>query len=716
MILFFWVFLLSAFAPGAPEIINYTHSKEELEIGKSIYLLEDKEGTLDFNDILKDSIQNQFKLSEENIPNYGNTQSVVWVRFTVSNTSAERCFVEIVKPLIHKITFFYPDSTGQYQSRTTGANYSFYSREWNDNDFIFTLLHAHTPAPHTFYFRFDSDESLEIPLIIGSEETLFERHTREELLYGMYIGFMILMFLYNLMIYFRIKEKVYLLYSLYVISMLLLIDMMMIGKGFQYIWPSIPYINFQINGLTALVGTFMIFFTAAFLKTKENTPLLHKGFYFLLFVNLAIIILNISGDYFVSSIACQIITLVLTLYLIFTAVSVYRKGFTPARYYLVAYATLFVGGFLYILYMNNLVPYSFFTKNAPLIGSVGDIVLLSFALADNISRLRKEKITLITEKLDLIESQKQKLERMVQERTEEIATQNEELRSQQEQIHFQKEELQVRNIKLELARIKIEERNHQLNLYTQNLEREIESRSSELVKSNQELIDQNHQMEQFSFITAHNLRSPVARIQGLCEVLGIVKENEKPYLLEQLMMTSKDLDRVIHDLTKILEIRKGSSQNFDWIDLEEKTVRALSILEDEIKQSKGVVKYNFEQAKQVYGLSAYIESILYNLISNAIKYRSPERPPIIEIESKIQDRKIHIFINDNGIGIDLDKYKGKVFGIYKRFHTHVEGKGLGLHLVKTQVQAMYGNIKISSTPNKGTTFEITFPLKDNNAD
>jgi signal transduction histidine kinase len=101
-----------------------------------------------------------------------------------------------------------------------------------------------------------------------------------------------------------------------------------------------------------------------------------------------------------------------------------------------------------------------------------------------------------------------------------------------------------------------------------------------------------------------------------------------------------------------------------------------------------------------------MESIFYNLISNAIKYKHPGRKPVIGVKSQIQDDYVQIEIADNGLGIDLEEHKENLFSLYKRFHSHVEGRGVGLYLVKTQVTALGGKIDVKSKEGEGTVFTL----------
>ena len=110
---------------------------------------------------------------------------------------------------------------------------------------------------------------------------------------------------------------------------------------------------------------------------------------------------------------------------------------------------------------------------------------------------------------------------------------------------------------------------------------------------------------------------------------------------------------------------------------------------------------------------SYLYSIFYNLISNSIKYRNPDIPTVISIKSQKAGNKIELRFKDNGKGIDLDKNGQNIFGLYKRFDNSVEGKGMGLYIVKTQVTTLGGTIQIESQPGKGTEFTLLFPRENN---
>lgn len=302
------------------------------------------------------------------------------------------------------------------------------------------------------------------------------------------------------------------------------------------------------------------------------------------------------------------------------------------------------------------------------------------------------------EKNKILEDQNQALERMVQERTNEIRAQNEEIAAHNEQLLLQQEEIENQK------RI-IEEQSNLIRIKNEALTIEVERQMQDLKKTNLELVEQNNRLEQFAYIISHNLRAPMARLVGLASVLEIVKNKEESSKIIQLMVnTTSEFDNVIKDLSQILSIKNLNTHVLEEIDLEELLNKALAMLEPEIKATRAKVIRDFRGAQMIYSLPQYIESIFYNLISNSIKYRFPNRPPVIKVTSRSENEYYRIEISDNGLGIDLQKHKNNIFSLYKRFHFHVEGKGLGLYLVKTQLDALGGKIEAKSKIDEGTTF------------
>jgi signal transduction histidine kinase len=287
----------------------------------------------------------------------------------------------------------------------------------------------------------------------------------------------------------------------------------------------------------------------------------------------------------------------------------------------------------------------------------------------------------------------------LQEKNEEIAAQNEELVQSEEEISSQRDQLAAQNEKLQDAQSVIEEQN-------QNLEGEVAKRTLELTV-------QNQQLEQFAFIASHNLRGPVARMLGLGKLVGAgaVADHEKNYVMDSLLESTKELDKVVCDLAHILDIR-NTPQQITTTDLSKELALAEHTLATEIAEAGVVVIADFTHLERVDTVRPYIQSIFLNLLDNAIKYRDPDRPLVVRVTAQVEGKFVRIRFADNGLGIDMERDGGKLFTLYARFHFHVKGKGMGLFLVKTQLEAMGGRIEAESTLGKGTTFNLYFKGKE----
>ncbi len=238
-------------------------------------------------------------------------------------------------------------------------------------------------------------------------------------------------------------------------------------------------------------------------------------------------------------------------------------------------------------------------------------------------------------------------------------------------------------------------------------EKKLETEKEHLIR---ELTQNNKDLKQFSYITSHNLRAPLSNLIGLLNLIEDIPI-ENPELGEILTGFTKSthlLNETINDLVKVIIIKDNPSMQKEEVSLKEVFENVFSQLSFQIELHKPIIKLKFEKVPLLITNKAYIESILLNLLTNSIKYKSENRKLKISITAEQIDRRAILTFKDNGIGIDLERNRDKVFGLYQRFHNYPDSKGLGLYLVKSQVETMGGTISIDSEVNKGTTFTITF--------
>ena len=232
----------------------------------------------------------------------------------------------------------------------------------------------------------------------------------------------------------------------------------------------------------------------------------------------------------------------------------------------------------------------------------------------------------------------------------------------------------------------------------------------ERLKITGDLVQRNRDLEQFAFIVSHNLRAPVANIIGLNNLLkeDMPKKDENE-IIQKIHTSTKRLDEVITDLNDILQIKHEMTEVKVPIKLTNLLKNVIGTIKHIVKESKASITLNFEEANEINSIRSYLGSVFYNLITNSIKFTCEGVPAQICISTKYDQNNLIIEYTDKGLGIDLTKYRKNIFQMYQRFHLHIDGKGIGLFMVKNQVEVLGGTIDIQSQPNKGVAFTIILP-------
>ncbi|MDD5151556.1 MAG: PAS domain S-box protein [Flavobacterium sp.] len=249
-----------------------------------------------------------------------------------------------------------------------------------------------------------------------------------------------------------------------------------------------------------------------------------------------------------------------------------------------------------------------------------------------------------------------------------------------------------------------------------SIQRDITEQKKQEIEKEQlirELTQNNKDLQQFSYITSHNLRAPLSNLTGLLSLIEDIpiENSDLKNILDGFNKSTNLLNETINDLVKVIVIKDNPSIEKEDVLLKEVFENVFSQLDFLIGLHKPIIKIDFEKVHFLNTNKAYLESILLNLLTNAIKYRSENHQLKITISANKTDDDVIIHFKDNGIGIDLKRNRDKVFGLYQRFHNHPDSKGLGLYLVKSQIETMGGNISIESEVNIGTTFILTFKNK-----
>ncbi|WP_338814396.1 ATP-binding protein [Bernardetia sp. Wsw4-3y2] len=227
----------------------------------------------------------------------------------------------------------------------------------------------------------------------------------------------------------------------------------------------------------------------------------------------------------------------------------------------------------------------------------------------------------------------------------------------------------------------------------------------------------NQKLEQFAHIISHDLMSPIISIKASIQLYELEKKhNDLTQTAEEVMdEVYKGVDKLhlkLKSLVKTLVEQQTSGSKFDTIELSSFTRKVIQDMREIYNQPDIDIEVNLTDEQTISFVPDLMYSIMQNLLSNAIKYRSPKRTPKIKIWAESQEEYYCLNVEDNGIGIDMEANKNRLFGMFQRLHednTEIEGRGIGLHLVRNIVYSNGGKIDVKSTVDEGTTFIVCLP-------
>lgn len=218
----------------------------------------------------------------------------------------------------------------------------------------------------------------------------------------------------------------------------------------------------------------------------------------------------------------------------------------------------------------------------------------------------------------------------------------------------------------------------------------------------------NRELEEFAYISSHDMKSPITSLRGLLTLMqqqDAVKPEHR-HLFEMAVNSVSQMQKTINALNEIIAFRKTLKIERQKIDLGEALEEVKLRLLDQITADKVTINADFAACRYVNYPAVHLKSIFQNLLTNAMKYKQEGKPAVIDIRSICEENFVVLEVADNGMGIDIERFKDKLFGLFQRFHTHTEGTGIGLHMIHSIVESYGGKITIESEVDRGTTFKI----------
>lgn len=243
----------------------------------------------------------------------------------------------------------------------------------------------------------------------------------------------------------------------------------------------------------------------------------------------------------------------------------------------------------------------------------------------------------------------------------------------------------------------------------EDVTRQVKAEEAMKVQARQ-LAAYNKELEEFAWLSSHDMKSPILSLDGLLAMMekrGAVKP-EFQHLFELVRSSSQQMRKTILALNQIIAFRKTLHLEPERVDFESVWEEVTIGVQESILVSGARVCVDFSAASSVLFPPVHLKSILQNLLTNAIKYKQPDAPPVVAVKTFLKKGDVVLAFRDEGMGMDLSLYRKKLFGLFQRFHPAIDGMGIGLHMIHSIVKSYGGHVEVQSKVNQGTTFKIYF--------
>lgn len=651
---------------------------------------------MDFIPVLKD------------VPNFGMSSSTFWLKVDVKNETREKDYVlQIAQPILDYVEFFNKTDTG-FVSVDLGEHRTFKERLYYDPNYLF-VFEIEPGSSKTLYIKVQARENVQVPMLIGSRQAMLALTKKKDVFSGIYLGIMLVMLLYNAFIYISTRDRSYFYYVVYLLFVILT-QSSIHGYSFQYLWPNFPaiaaYNSFVFPSLVGITG---MQFMRVFLHTRRHSKHFDKIFYGITVGYLIGTLLSFFGAFVVSFILIEVCAVVVSVSMMVLAIRISRTGDRPAFFFSIAWAVFLFGVALYVMKDFGVLPYNNFTYYMMPVGSAIEVMLLSFALADRINILKKEKeasqaeaLRISLENERIIREQNAYLEQKVQERTIELQETNEEL------------VVTLNHLKETQAQLVDAEKMASLGQLTAGIAHEINNPinfvSANVQPLRLDIQDMLSIIDQYSqAFTSDNTEERVT------EVERFKKEIDFEYIrneIAELLVGIEDGALRTSEIVKGLKtFSRLDESDLKPADLNEGLQSTLVLLRNSIPDNVDVIT-DLDDLPPVECFPGKINQIFMNILSNALqamKGKIIDQKHVLKITSTFDDENVHFSIRDTGPGMTED-VKARIFEPFFTTKDVGEGTGLGLSIVFKIIETHGGQIQVNTELGKGTEFIITLPI------
>lgn len=706
--IFLFSLLFIAFNSMAQPVASIEDPFEPHLIGKELLYVEDKTNSQQLSDIIA---RKDFQLVGKDVANFQVSPSTFWLRFTIRNNSSANNYQLVVKqPLLDYADFYYP-ADGGYKEIQAGERFP-YKQRLHDHAINFTYdLDIPTGEEKTYYLKVKSSEQILVPIEITSTQSVVSDLVNRNVGFGIYCGIILVMFLYNLFVFYSTRDRSYVYYVLHTLFVGLT-QASIQGFTYKFLWPDSPWFaNYSVFIFTCLVSIVGVQFLIEFMQLKQRARKAYITLKIFQAIYLVYAVVSAAGVYEPVYGAILSTQSIIALYILGLSIYLIRKGYGEAKFYLIAWSSLMLGIIIYVTKDFGLLPYNNFTANSLLFGSAAEVTLLSFALADkiNIYKADKEKsqettLNALQENERLLNEQNVMLETKVNERTLELQASNEELNKTLQELKDAEMQLVESEKMASLGQLTAgiaHEINNPINFVTSNvkpLKRDVEM-----------MIDMLNQVEEIGL-------ADVPSDEKRKKIDALKQDYDYDYLKSEIDYLLKGINE---GSTRTAEIVKGLRvfSRLDEDDLKKANINegldsTLIIINNQLDNKIEIVK-EYGNIPLVECYPGKLNQVFLNIISNAlhaVKSKFPGEPGgVLTIGTTNDEQFVRISLKDNGTGMD-EKTQKKLFEPFFTTKDVGEGTGLGMSIAYNTIKKHNGNIKVNSELGVGTEFILEIPI------
>lgn len=702
-VIFAFSLLLASTAYSQTSVI---FTGEKVVIGKHVAILEDSTKLMTLEEAVS---SDGYVQSDIQTPNLKLTSSHFWLKFTVVNRSGSVHMILALEYPMLSVCEFYSVLDKSVQSLSYDDPLS--RRKYKHQNFLFDVKQpVNTSA--VYYLRVASTEQMVLPLILGTPKEIAETYQKNDLMWGIFIGLILVMVVYNFFIYLSVKDISYLHYVGYTLFVGLT-QVTLSGYTYRFLFFDHPNLNHLgiiiFPGIAGVIGNF---FMMNFLQTRENTPKLHKFIFVSITLYTAAIVLRILG-FDQASFRMIDFAAITTVLITFTVtISLSLKGYRPAKIFLLAFTMFFTGLLLFVLRNLGVLPYNEFINYTKEAGIAIDVLLLAFALADKINTFKREKeksqeetLQALKENERIIREQNVILETKVNERTLELRDANEELNQTLVELKEAEGQLVEAEKMASLGQLTAgiaHEINNPINFVTSNI--------TPLHRDVEMLLDYINDVEQLA-ISDLSVSDKQKQIEEQRE------EMDYDYLKLEIAQLLKGIEEGASRTSEIVKgLRVFSRLDEDDLkkaNLNEGLDSTLIIINNQLTNKIQLVK-KYQDIPMIDCYPGKLNQVFLNIISNAIyaidKKFGDAPGGILTISTSSSGPHVYVKIEDNGIGMDETTRK-KIFEPFFTTKDVGEGTGLGMSISYNTIRRHEGEIIINSTLGQGSEFILQLPIE-----